>query len=208
MLSRSGCLAGPLAIAAIGLLAVAGMAHAQSPLGIGSAEPSFSVGGPFAPLMQWTNVHQQMFYRALPGALKAMREEGWPLGPLIGLSFAYGVFHAAGPGHGKAVISSYMIANETALKRGMVISFLSALLQGVAAILLVVVAYFALRGTGITLTRATWAMEVASFAMIALFLMKPQSRSIIALGATELIATPLDSNPRLSRIWVMSPPTE
>lgn len=44
--------------------------------------------------------------------------------------------------------------------------------------------------------------------MIALFLMKPQSRSIIALGATELIATPLDSSPRLSRNWVTSPPTE
>ncbi|MES5099357.1 nickel/cobalt transporter [Agrobacterium sp. BA1120] len=144
-------------------------AHAQSPLGIGSAEPSISIGGPLAPLFQWINVHQQTFYRALTGALKAMREDPWALTSLIGLSFAYGVFHAAGPGHGKAVISSYMIANETQLKRGIVISFISALLQGAVAIALVGAAYLVLRGTSITMTKATQAMEIASFAMVALF---------------------------------------
>ena len=53
---------------------------------------------------------------------------------LIGLSFAYGIFHAAGPGHGKAVISSYMVANEVALKRGILLSFVSALMQGLTAV--------------------------------------------------------------------------
>ncbi|MDR6103381.1 nickel/cobalt exporter [Agrobacterium larrymoorei] len=151
------------------LFASLGIAHAQSPLGIGSAEPSISVGGPLAPFFQWINVHQQSFYRALTGALKAMREDPWALTSLIGLSFAYGVFHAAGPGHGKAVISSYMIANETQLKRGILISFVSALIQGAVAILLVTAAYFLLRGTSITMTKATQAMEIVSFAMVALF---------------------------------------
>ncbi len=169
MLSRNGRLCGHLTIVAICVLAVAGAAHAQSPLGIGSAEPSFAPGGPFAPLMQWINVYQQMFYRALTGALKAMREDNWAMASLVGLSFAYGVFHAAGPGHGKAVISSYMIANETQLKRGILISFISALIQGVMAIGLVVAAWLVLRGTSITMTKATQAMEIASFAMVALF---------------------------------------
>ncbi len=80
------------------LFASLSIAHAQSPLGIGSAEPSISVGGPLAPFFQWINVHQQSFYRALTGALKAMREDPGALTSLIGLSFAYGVFHAAGPG--------------------------------------------------------------------------------------------------------------
>ena len=144
-------------------------AHAQSPLGIGSAEPSFTIGGPLGPFFAWINYYQQNFYRSLTGALKAMRQDPWALTGLIGLSFAYGVFHAAGPGHGKAVISSYMIANEVQLKRGVVISFISAMLQGIAAIALVGVAYLALRGTGITLTDATQAMEIASFGMVALF---------------------------------------
>ena len=66
--------------------------------------------------MNWINVQQQDFYRSLTGALKAMREDGSKLWVLVGLSFAYGIFHAAGPGHGKAVISSYMLANEVALQ--------------------------------------------------------------------------------------------
>jgi ABC-type nickel/cobalt efflux system permease component RcnA len=156
-------------LALLFLFAIAHTAHAQSPLGIGSAEPSISVGGPFGPLFQWINVHQQSFYRSLTGALKAMREDPWALTTLTGLSFAYGVFHAAGPGHGKAVISSYMIANETELKRGILISFISALLQGVIAIALVGAAYLVLRGTSITMTKATQVMEIASFAMVALF---------------------------------------
>ncbi len=155
---------------AFGFLAVTvTIAHAQSPLGIGSSEPSISVGGPLGPFFQWINVHQQAFYRSLTGALKAMREDPWALTSLIGLSFAYGVFHAAGPGHGKAVISSYMIANEIQLKRGILISFISALLQGAIAIALVGAAYLVLRGTSITMTKATQAMEIASFAMVALF---------------------------------------
>jgi nickel/cobalt transporter (NicO) family protein len=161
--------AAAFAAAAFAILYLATAVHAQSPLGVGSAEPSFSVGGPFAPYLSWINYYQQSFYRALTGSLKAMREDPSALAGLIGLSFAYGVFHAAGPGHGKAVISSYMIANEVELRRGVAISFISALLQGLVAILVVGAAFVVLRGSGITMTKATWAMEVASFAMVALF---------------------------------------
>ena len=144
-------------------------AHAASPLGIGTAEPSFQTTGPMGGFLGWINTHQQAFYRALTGSLKAMREDPAQLATLIGLSFAYGVFHAAGPGHGKAVISSYMIANEIELRRGIAISFVSALLQALVAIVLVGAAFLVLRGSGITLTAATNAMEIASYAMIVAF---------------------------------------
>ncbi|WP_416064722.1 nickel/cobalt transporter [Rhizobium sp. ZK1] len=158
----------PLALLALAIMAAA--AHAQSPLGIGTAEPSFQpTGGPLAPLFLYVNYEQQAFYRALTNALKEMRQDPWQLSSLIGLSFAYGVFHAAGPGHGKAVISSYMIANEVELRRGVVISFISAFVQGVMAVVLVGGAWLVLRGTGITLTMATQAMEIASFVMVILF---------------------------------------
>ena len=104
-------------------------AHAQSSLGIGTNEATLPSTGLFAHWMNWINVQQQQFYRALTGALKAMRNDGSKLWLLVGLSFAYGIFHAAGPGHGKAVISSYMLANEVALRRGIMLSFVSAFLQ-------------------------------------------------------------------------------
>jgi ABC-type nickel/cobalt efflux system permease component RcnA len=180
-----------LPTAIIALVFAAGLAHAQSPLGVGSAEPSFTVGGPLGPFFAWINHYQQAFYRSLTGALKAMREDPWALSGLIGLSFAYGVFHAAGPGHGKAVISSYMIANEVELRRGAVISFLSALLQGFVAVALVGVAYVVLRGSGITMTQATQAMEIASFAMVALFGAWLLARKLRALRLPAMVSAPM-----------------
>jgi nickel/cobalt transporter (NicO) family protein len=160
---------GPLVAALLLVTLSATMAMAQSPLGIGSAEPSFQTTGIFGGFFAWVNAEQQSFYRMLTGALKGMRENPWQLWSLIGLSFTYGVFHAAGPGHGKAVISSYMIANETELRRGVLLSFLSSILQGVVAILLIGAVYLVLRGSSINMTLATHALEVASYALIAAF---------------------------------------
>ncbi len=153
----------------LALMLTTTLAHAQSPLGIGAAEPGFSATGPFGGLFAWINTQQQGFYRLMTGALREMRENPWAASTLVGLSFAYGVFHAAGPGHGKAVISSYMLANELELKRGVLLSFLSSILQGVVAILLVGAAYLFLRGTTVSMTDATRALETGSYALIALF---------------------------------------
>ncbi|WP_419908561.1 nickel/cobalt transporter [Hoeflea sp.] len=142
---------------------------AQSSLGIGAAEPGVKATGALGPLFSWINAQQQSFYRALSEALQAMRDDPQKLWLLIGLSFAYGVFHAAGPGHGKAVISSYVIANEQTLRRGVVISFMAAFMQGAVAIGIVGLAYFLLRGTGISMTETTHTLEIASYALIAGF---------------------------------------
>jgi nickel/cobalt exporter len=159
-----------LAIATLGCALAAGLAHAASPLGIGTAEPSYQpTSGPFAELLVWINTHQQAFYRSLTNALKAMREDPWSLATLVGLSFAYGVFHAAGPGHGKAVISSYLLANEIELRRGILVSFVSAFLQALVAITVVGLTYLLLRGTSISMTDATRTLEIASYAMIVAF---------------------------------------
>lgn len=144
-------------------------ALAQSSLGIGAAEQQVPSSDLFPSLMAWINQQQQDFYKALTGALKAMRDDGEAAWYLVALSFAYGVFHAAGPGHGKAVISSYMLANEVALKRGVALSFVSAFLQGITAIVVVGTIFLFLRGTGISQTKAVWSMEVLSYALIALY---------------------------------------
>src|SRR5690606_25626997 len=108
--------------------------------------------GPFSGLLQWINAQQQTFYRSMTGALSAMRNDGSKLWLLIGLSFAYGILHAAGPGHGKAVISSYMLANEVALKRGVVLSFASAALQAIVAIIVISALFLVLHGSSVSMS--------------------------------------------------------
>jgi ABC-type nickel/cobalt efflux system permease component RcnA len=144
-------------------------AHAQSSLGIGTNEATLPSTGLFAHWFNLINFYQQQFYRSLTGALKAMRTDGSKLWLLVGLSFTYGIFHAAGPGHGKAVISSYMLANEVALRRGILLSFISAFLQALTAIVVMTLVFLVLRGTSISMTDATWFLEVASYALITAF---------------------------------------
>ncbi|OBQ92154.1 nickel/cobalt transporter [Mesorhizobium sp. AA23] len=159
-----------LAAATLVMMHLPGVAHAQSSLGIGTNDGMApSTTGPFAHILMWINLRQQEFYHSLAAAMKAMRQDGSKLWLLVGLSFAYGIFHAAGPGHGKAVISSYMVANEVALKRGIMLSFVSALLQGLTAIVVMMLAYFVLRGTAVSMTDAAWFLEISSYVLVTLF---------------------------------------
>ncbi len=60
-----------------------------------------------------------------------------PFLSLIGLGFLYGIFHAVGPGHGKAVITAYAVTHQSQLRRTAALAFASAMVQGVTAILAV-----------------------------------------------------------------------
>lgn len=147
-----------------------GHAWAQtSSLGIGSNEVAMQPTGPFAEIILWINIQQRNFYLAMTHALKAMRDDPWQASVLVGLSFLYGILHAVGPGHGKAVISSYMLANETTLKRGILLSFASSMLQALTALFIVGLAWLVLRGTTVSMNDAARYMEIASFVLIIAF---------------------------------------
>ena len=88
---------------------------------------------------------------------------------LLAISFAYGIFHAAGPGHGKAVISSYLVANQETARRGIVLSFASALMQSLVAVVIVGICAWLLNATAKTMCGAEKAIEIASYALIAAF---------------------------------------
>ena len=86
---------------------------------------------------------------------------------LLSVSFAYGVFHAAGPGHGKAVLATYLATHGGALKRALGLSFAASLLQGVTAIMLVVVLVYGLGWiTRQAMGSVVW-VEQASFLLVA-----------------------------------------
>jgi ABC-type nickel/cobalt efflux system permease component RcnA len=151
----------------------------RHPFAVGASETGGASGG----IMGWLLAEQSRFYLLLTSTIRDIRSSssaGWTL---AGLSFAYGVFHAAGPGHGKAVIASYMIANERALKRGLVLTGFAALLQGLVAIAIVTIAAVVFNATAKRMTDATTVIEQVSYAAIAalgLWLVWRKGRALLA----------------------------
>lgn len=161
---------GPATMLVLGVvvLVLAATAHAaQSPFGIATPDGgSGGFGGPLAPIFGWIAARQAEFYRELTTSLVLIKESYSAAWLLLGLSFAYGVFHAAGPGHGKAVITSYLIASGDRIRRGIVLSFAAAFVQAAVAVALVAIASMVFRATALTMTGATDWLEIASYALI------------------------------------------
>jgi ABC-type nickel/cobalt efflux system permease component RcnA len=143
-------------------LVSAGTAQERAPAA--AADPSF---GERAVAYLWQM--QRSLQRDLAASFRSYKEErsaaaAWLL---ISLGFLYGLFHAAGPGHGKAVISAYLLAHGRQVRRGLVLSTASALLQGITAIVLVEVTVGLLGLTGRSAQSAASTVETVSFALTA-----------------------------------------
>ncbi len=136
-------------------------AIAQTPFGASRASAETGLVG-------WLLAQQAVFYRALSSAVRSAKTDGSALWTLMGIAFAYGVFHAAGPGHGKAVISSYLLANDETWRRGVALSFASALLQSLTAVLIVGIAAALLGVTAQVMGDAARTIEIISFILIML----------------------------------------
>jgi len=144
------------------------MAYAQSAHPFATPEQRLSVptSGWFAEFSGQMAAWQGHFYRQLTGAVRAWKQDGWAAWWLLGLSFGYGVFHALGPGHGKAVLTAYVLANRETIRNGALLAMLSAFLQAFVAIGLVAIAAGVLQVSGVAMNRATWWLELGSYAMM------------------------------------------
>src|SRR6516164_2021496 len=161
-----GILACTAVLAAV--LAADGAIHAimaQTPFGGPRPPAEPQIGG----IVGWLLARQSEFYREISATIRAAKSDGSAVWTLLVISFAYGIFHAAGPGHGKAVISSYLVANQETARRGIVLSFASALMQALVAVLIVSVGAWLLNATAKTMCGAEKAIEIGSFALIAAF---------------------------------------
>jgi len=171
-----------------GLLFAAGLidsAFAQAgPFGTPRPQmPAPPVGG----VLGWIFAKQAEFYRQFSSLIRAAKADGSAAWSLLGLSFLYGIFHAAGPGHGKAVISSYIVANDETWVRGVVLSFASALLQALVAVMVVGIAAALLSATATTMGRAVNVIEIVSYSLIILIgvrLLWVKGRAFVSLLQT------------------------
>lgn len=168
----SRCLSLLLLLGWLGLAGSAATAQQASPFqmpGKPAAEEPASEPGMYQRLMFQVRQVQSELYRELSLGVRALKQDyslstAWGL---IVISLLYGVFHAVGPGHGKAVITSYLLANERAVRQGIALSLLSSLMQGVTAVVLVLGGAWAFDLAGQRLLDSAWSMEQFSFGLIA-----------------------------------------
>jgi nickel/cobalt exporter len=153
------------ALAAVVFVCATGVVSAWSaPFGASHVATGMSASG----LAGWIFAEQAAFYRSLSGFIRASKEDGAAIWELFGISFVYGIFHAVGPGHGKAVISSYIVANEETWRRGVVLSFASAGIQSVVAIIVVAIAAILLGATAKSIGLTVHLVEIISYALVIL----------------------------------------
>ncbi len=139
--------------------------------------------GPLDRAWIWILKQQQNVNRQLTKAVRSLKTDGIVSGAfmLAFLSFAYGVLHAAGPGHGKAVISSYVLANERTVRRGIALSFLAAFIQALSAIALVAILAVAFRATSLEIrTTEAWITTLSwgFVAIVGAWLLASQLRNL------------------------------
>lgn len=140
---------------------------AKSPFGVALPETTGPVAssGVWGAFQQWILAKQAVFYMALKDAVKLVEGNWLALGSLLGLSFAYGAFHAAGPGHGKVVLTTYLFASGATARKGALLALIAAFVQASVAVGLIGIAAVALNLTSLVITQTAQLLELASYAM-------------------------------------------
>lgn len=182
----------PAPVAETAVDAATEVAEARPTMPFGGPPPEPGLAMPRTGFLGWVNEQQRNFYQAMNNALSALKTDWNAFWILGGLSFLYGVFHAAGPGHGKVVISSYVLASERQLKQGILLSFASAMLQSLVAIGFVLVAVLALNATSLAMADAANWIGIASYGLVALLGLWLIARKLFGWGHSHHHHEPVD----------------
>ncbi|HBS21281.1 MAG TPA: high frequency lysogenization protein HflD [Thalassospira sp.] len=132
-------------------------------------ESLISLPGWLSDIVGQVVVIQTQLNRQMTATLRSAKtgDAWWPGLTIIALSFAYGVFHAAGPGHGKMVTTTYFLSRDAGWKQGVAMGSLIAGVQAVTAIVLVGSLTLILNLGPAAITQNGLVLEAVSYALIA-----------------------------------------
>jgi nickel/cobalt exporter len=212
---RPRTLAGAALLTLVMILVAAPAAHAElkpiSPFAATEAAPPSAFGarpiaspfqsrGLLGSIYAWVVDKQQTMQRTLAMSVKDLKSANPMAGALTlaALSFLYGILHAVGPGHGKTIISSYVVANEETVRRGVLISFIASAVQALTAVVLVSVLLFVLNAPGLRINAWSIQLESVSYALIALVGLYLLSTQLLKLWRSWRAPAALASERQLS----------
>ena len=155
------------------LLAPPATAQAANPLLSGGGDPTSSAsdGGSAGPWQQAMHAFiqlQRQVNRALTDSVADLKDGHSLSGILIGIgiAFLYGVFHAVGPGHGKAVVVSYFISRPATMRRCVAMGAQIAVFHVISAVTIVIALHWILQRSFSTPVDQLQFLKVASYGTI------------------------------------------
>lgn len=155
------CLSGPTAAAETASPLLSGGDPSQSASDSGSTGPWQQAMHAFVGLQRQVN-------RALTDSVADLKEGHSLSGILLGIciAFFYGVFHAAGPGHGKAVVVSYFVSRPATMRRCAAMGAQIATFHVISAVVIVVALHWILQRSFSTPVDQLQFLKVASYGTI------------------------------------------
>jgi ABC-type nickel/cobalt efflux system permease component RcnA len=157
----------------------------------GKTIDSVPASGIFSDIIAKTTILQMQLKEKISAHVHDFKNSGSiaPLLPLFLLAFLYGAVHAAGPGHGKAIAMSYVLAKGKGCLSGFVLGGLIAVIHASSAICLVIILRFILEKTiSTSLASATKTTQLFSYGLIGLiglYLLVTGIYSVVKGGDTE-----------------------
>jgi nickel/cobalt transporter (NicO) family protein len=145
--------------------------HAADPFTSGrpsSVAAATAAPGPLADLIAAASHIQRRLNDVVSQNIRELKStrSGTATITILLLSFAYGVLHAIGPGHGKMVVASYFVARRERWLNSVVFGSLISLVQGASAVLIVGALGIILRWTQFEVLGQVALVEVASYALL------------------------------------------
>lgn len=165
----------PAAVVCLALIAVSCFAQeAPNPFTSQNTKPRTDVfsrvtSGATAFLFSLMAPVQKSLNESLASMTRALKDSRSLGGLLLVAAFAlaYGIFHAAGPGHGKTIVSSFFLANEAKVRHSFIIGYLVAIVHALSALTVVLVLYYIIRGIFATgVEQANHYIQLVTFGVI------------------------------------------